>query len=231
MTKPWRPHSNVVPLRRRKRWTRADAYWASAPRRSGVSRTRVAVVLCAAVSAGLAVGLYRAPSGEGVAAPDAAIEWNEVQALPKAVVDSGDRAWAERAKGEGSDTGLPRAFGARNDAVKLAFSFCHTGSGTNCVVDGDTFYLSGEKVRIAGIDAPETHDYGCASEKALGDRATAELRALLNSGAVTMTSIDRDRDTYGRRLRNVAVDGADVGEALISAGVAREYGSGQRGWC
>jgi endonuclease YncB( thermonuclease family) len=27
------------------------------------------------------------------------------------------------------------------------------------------------------------------------------------------------------------VDGADVGEALISAGVAREYGNGRRGWC
>jgi micrococcal nuclease len=56
-------------------------------------------------------------------------------------------------------------------------------------------------------------------------------RRRLNSGAVTMTSIDRDRDTYGRRLRHVVVDGADVGEALISAGVAREYGNGRRGWC
>jgi endonuclease YncB( thermonuclease family) len=45
---------------------------------------------------------------------------------------------------------------------------------------------------------------------------------LLNSGAVTMTSIDRNRDTYGHRLSNVGVDGADVGEELISAGVARE---------
>lgn len=115
--------------------------------------------------------------------------------------------------------------------VEANFGQCHTGRGTNCVVDGDTFYLGGEKVRIAGIDAPETHDYRCPSEKALGDRATAELRALLNSGAVTMTSIGRDRDTYGRRLRNVAVDGADAGEALISAGLARAYANGRRSWC
>ena len=46
-----------------------------------------------------------------------------------------------------------------------------------------------------------------------------------------MTSIDRDRDVYGRLLRNVSVDGQDVGEAKISAGVAREYGSGRRSWC
>src|SRR4051812_45177159 len=41
-----------------------------------------------------------------------------------------------------------------------------------------------------------------------------------------MTSIDRDCDVFGRLLRNVAVGGQDVGEAMISAGVAREYGSG-----
>ena len=99
------------------------------------------------------------------------------------------------------------------------------------MVDGDTFYLNGDKVRIAGIDAPETHDYGCASELQLGEQAALQLQALLNSGAVTMTRIDRDRDAYGRLLRNVAVDGRDVGEALIAAGVGREYGGGRRGWC
>jgi endonuclease YncB( thermonuclease family) len=99
------------------------------------------------------------------------------------------------------------------------------------VVDGDTFYVGGEKVRIAGIDAPETHPPRCAEEARLGEAATQQLQALLNSGAVTMTAIDRDRDRYGRRLRNVAVDGADVGEAMIGAGVAREYGSGRRAWC
>jgi micrococcal nuclease len=120
---------------------------------------------------------------------------------------------------------------SNNDGVRASFGLCHTGGGVNCVVDGDTFYIGGSKVRIAGIDAPETHDFQCPAEKALGDRATAELYALLNSGAVTMTSIDRNRDAYGRLLRNVTVDGADVGEALIGAGMAREYGSGRRGWC
>jgi micrococcal nuclease len=99
------------------------------------------------------------------------------------------------------------------------------------VVDGDTFYVNGAKVRIAGIDAPETHPPRCAEEARLGNAATERLRALLNSGAVTMSAIDRDRDGYGRLLRNVAVNGADVGEAMISAGVAREYGSGRQPWC
>ena len=133
-------------------------------------------------------------------------------------------------------SGLPRASGARNDnaradAVRVAFGYCKWGGRTNCVVDGDTFYLNGDKVRIAGIDAPETHDYGCQSELALGNQATERLHGLLNSGAVTMTGIDRNRDRYGRLLRNVAVNGEDVGEAMVSAGVAREYGSGRRSWC
>jgi endonuclease YncB( thermonuclease family) len=57
------------------------------------------------------------------------------------------------------------------------------------------------------------------------------LQALLNSGAVTMTSIERNRDVYGRLLRNVSVDGQDVGERLVSAGLARAYAGGRRPWC
>jgi endonuclease YncB( thermonuclease family) len=46
-----------------------------------------------------------------------------------------------------------------------------------------------------------------------------------------MTSIDRDRDVYGRLLRDVQVDGADVGEAMVSAGVAREWVGHREPWC
>ena len=86
-------------------------------------------------------------------------------------------------------------------------------------------------MRIAGIDAPETHDYRCRSELKLGERTARDLQALLNSGAVTMTSIDRDRDSYGRLLRNVRVNGRDVGETLVAEGVARAYAGGRRPWC
>ena len=115
--------------------------------------------------------------------------------------------------------------------VRASFDQCKWGGGTNCVVDGDTIYLEGQKIRIAGIDAPETHDYDCPEELMLGDRATDRLQELLNGGAVTLTSIDRDEDVYGRKLREVAVDGSDVGDTLISEGLARAYGGGRRSWC
>ncbi len=115
--------------------------------------------------------------------------------------------------------------------VTATFTACKWRGGTNCVVDGDTFYLQGRKIRMAGIDAPETHDYGCAEELALGEQAAERLRGLLNAGPVTLSSIDRDEDVYGRKLRNAAVNGRDAGETLISEGLAREYAGGRRSWC
>lgn len=113
----------------------------------------------------------------------------------------------------------------------VSFGYCFVGGGTNCVVDGDTIWLTGQKIRIADIDAPETHDPRCASEKRLGDQAARRLHDLLESGAVTLQSIDRDEDVYGRKLRIVLVNGTSVGDTLVSEGLARYYGHGRRPWC
>jgi len=125
----------------------------------------------------------------------------------------------------------PVATAMGSTSVRETFHFCHTGGGTNCVVDGDTIWLQGENIRIADIDAPETHEYRCASEKALGDRATKRLLQLVNSGSITLKSIDRDADVYGRKLRLVFVDGKDVGDTLVNEGFARYYEGGKRPWC
>ena len=66
-------------------------------------------------------------------------------------------------------------------ATRASFAACKWGGGYNCVVDGDTLYLEGQKIRMAGIDAPETHDYGCEFELALGEQAAARLQALVSS--------------------------------------------------
>lgn len=183
-------------------------------------------LIAGALALGVAGGYLLDRNGRSAATgPDAPIEWNAVQAVPTRTPDAQDIAWQERS--EQRDDGSP----GKASATSASFGYCPAGGGTNCVVDGDTFYVNGEKVRIAGIDAPETHPPRCDSEARLGGEATRKLHELLNSGAVTMSSIERDRDIYGRLLRNVAVDGDDVGEAMISAGLAREYGSGRRPWC
>jgi hypothetical protein len=117
------------------------------------------------------------------------------------------------------------------NGLRAHFSMCFTGGGYNCVVDGDTIWLGGVKIRIADIDAPETHEPRCSSEKELGDRATLRLQQLLNSGAITLESVDRDEDRYQRKLRIVDVDGTSVGDVLVGEGLAREWDGARHPWC
>jgi hypothetical protein len=44
-------------------------------------------------------------------------------------------------------------------------------------------------------------------EDRCGSKVITTREPLFHRGAVTVTSIDRDRDVYGRLLRNVAVGG------------------------
>lgn len=117
------------------------------------------------------------------------------------------------------------------DTLSARFGFCHTGGGTNCVVDGDTFWFQGERVRVMDIDAPETHPPRCAEEAALGTRATQRLQALMNAGPFSLESGDRDVDRYGRMLRVVTRGGQSIGEMLVAEGLAREWDGARRPWC
>lgn len=111
------------------------------------------------------------------------------------------------------------------------FALCADGPRHTCVVDGDTFWLAGEKIRIADINAPETHQAACPAEAALGERATRRLIALLNRGAIAMEPVERERDRYGRLLRVVSRDGRSLGAQLVSEGLAEPW-QGRRGdWC
>jgi endonuclease YncB( thermonuclease family) len=98
------------------------------------------------------------------------------------------------------------------------------------VIDGDTFDLNGERIRVAGIDAPETHPARCPREAALGTAATQKLAELLRSGTLWVSGLRTDR--YGRSVRTVRVNGEDVADAMIGSGLARNYDGKQRkGWC
>jgi hypothetical protein len=55
------------------------------------------------------------------------------------------------------------------------FTLCSRGNRMQCVVDGDTIYYGGMKIRLEDIDAPETYQHKCDSELALGNRATNRL--------------------------------------------------------
>lgn len=134
--------------------------------------------------------------------------------------------------------GLVLAFPAHAtpaNAPSVVFSICAGPHRLTCIVDGDTVWLNGQKIRLEGIDAPEVEEYQCAAEKALGDKATLRLQALLNAGGWTVAQDgDRNRDKYGRLLRSFnTADGDTVGLELYREGLAHLYdGRGKRpGWC
>lgn len=111
------------------------------------------------------------------------------------------------------------------------FRLCHIGGGYNCVVDGDTFHYRFTKIRVADIDAPETHPSRCAHEAELGNRATLRLQELLNQGPITLEPVDRDHDQYGRQLRIVMRGGESLGERLVAEGLARRWTGRREPWC
>ena len=123
------------------------------------------------------------------------------------------------------------AFISNDGSYAAAFTSCPSGGGTNCVVDGDTFWFHGEKYRLADIDAPETHPPRCSAEAALGNRATDRLQALLNDGAFQLRPANRETDRYGRKLRIVMRDGQSLGGILISEGLARGWIGYREAWC
>ena len=102
----------------------------------------------------------------------------------------------------------------------------------NCVVDGDTIWIGGDKIRIADIDTPEISEPKCRSELALGNKATARLIELINAGPFELKGWPgRDKDRYGRKLRILTRDGRSLGDILVSEGLARTWSGRREPWC
>jgi endonuclease YncB( thermonuclease family) len=112
-----------------------------------------------------------------------------------------------------------------------SFDLCTRAPRVTCVVDGDTFWLDGTKIRIADINTPETGKPQCAAEAILGRRATERLVELLSGGSLDLRAADRDEDQYGRKLRIVERDGRSVGQVLVSEGLAHEWRGRRESWC
>lgn len=109
------------------------------------------------------------------------------------------------------------------------FPICGAGKRTNCVVDGDTVWIDGEKIRIADIDTPEISSPKCGAEKARGDQATRRLQSLLNQGSFEMRGSSNDK--YGRSLRTIHRDGRSLGGTLVDEGLAHEWNGHKESWC
>lgn len=113
-----------------------------------------------------------------------------------------------------------------------AFNLCDGPIRQTCVVDGDTFWLDGAKIRVADIDTPEVSEPRCPSEYELGMRATRRLAELLSLGPFELQAWpERDEDGYGRKLRVVVRQGRSLGDQLVAEGLARTWSGRREPWC
>lgn len=120
---------------------------------------------------------------------------------------------------------------AHLDSARARFEICAPGPRVTCVVDGDTFWLEGTKIRIADINTPETSQPGCAAEAELGKRATRRLVELLNAGPFALEVNGRETDRYGRALRVVTRKGQSLGAILEAEGLAERWKGRRSDWC
>ena len=102
------------------------------------------------------------------------------------------------------------------------------------VFDGDTIKLeNGERVRLIGIDTPETHDNpklardisrrhsDRSAQLAMGEQAARFTRDLLQDRDVRLEMDVEARDKYGRMLAYVYLsDGTFINEKIIREGYA-----------
>ena len=127
---------------------------------------------------------------------------------------------------------------SRPSRVAASVTGCLSGRDTigvvlqvSRVIDGDTFegrldnggnpgvnpwmlQLTKIVVRINGIDAPERGQY-------YGDVATLHLQWLI-SGKVVGLKL-KQKDSYGRWIAMVYLDGADISEEMLKEGLAWHY--------
>ena len=91
------------------------------------------------------------------------------------------------------------------------------------VVDGDTLEITGTKIRMHGIDAPESKQSCLANGKTYrcGMKATEALSQLIGSSSVRCE--EKDQDRYGRVVAECFVGQVNLNASLVSQGWALAY--------
>ncbi len=91
------------------------------------------------------------------------------------------------------------------------------------VVDGDTLEIEGQRIRLFGIDAPESDQTCTKNDQAYlcGKQATTALASKIGSQAVTCR--EKDIDKYQRIVAICSVEGADLNRWMVAEGHAVAY--------
>ena len=96
-------------------------------------------------------------------------------------------------------------------------------NGPARVIDGDTIAIAGAKIRLYGIDAPESAQVCQADGKSYQCGTSATLALTRRIGGRSVSCDERDRDRYGRIVAICHAGGEDLNGWLVSEGLAIAY--------
>jgi endonuclease YncB( thermonuclease family) len=107
--------------------------------------------------------------------------------------------------------------------------------GHASVIDGDTIEIHGNRIRLWGIDAPESDQLCRGSDSELyrcGQKAAAALAGLFFAIQRPVICAQKDRDQYGRLVASCKIGdpGPDIAHWMVSNGHALDwphYSAGQ----
>lgn len=103
------------------------------------------------------------------------------------------------------------------------FAFCGRSGLNNCVADGNTFWMKGVKMQLAGIDVPQTDRARCMEERQRGFTAKVRLRDMLNAGSFQVASAGN--------ASTISRSGVSFADQLVREGLARPASARNQSWC
>ena len=102
-------------------------------------------------------------------------------------------------------------------------SFNHVKSQELKIVDGDTIYLNGEKIRFTGIDTPELKQT-CIKEGIIDPCGVTAKEILIEKIADNKVEcISEGKDQYKRTLAECFVNNVSLSSYLVRRGYAFAY--------
>ena len=109
-------------------------------------------------------------------------------------------------------------------AVSVGAAGAETIIGRASVVDGDTIEIRGTRIRLEGIDAPESRQTcrdGSGRKYLCGQRAAFALALKIGARNLSCQVIDLDR--YGRSLATCRMGEIDINAWMVASGWALAY--------